>query len=186
IEKAHPDVVNVLLQLMDEGRLTDGQGRTVDFRHTLVIMTSNLGTDLLNPDQTEEERRKVVDGALRSFFRPEFLNRLDDVVIFHPLTEAQIVAIVDLQLQLLQQRLKDRRIRVTATTPAKQFLAKAGFDPQFGARPLKRTVQRLVLDPLTVRLLSGELRDGAEVRVELRDGAIALVQGKATTTPPEA
>jgi ATP-dependent Clp protease ATP-binding subunit ClpB len=182
IEKAHPDVVNVLLQLMDEGRLTDGQGRTVDFRNTLVIMTSNLGTDLLAQATTEEERRKVVDGALRSFFRPEFLNRLDDVVIFHQLEEEQIVQIVDLQLAQLQQRLRERRIRISATDPAKRFLAKAGFDPQFGARPLKRTVQRLVVDPLTVRLLAGEIQDGAEVKVEVRDGAIQLT-GTARASP---
>ncbi|MCI4331600.1 MAG: ATP-dependent chaperone ClpB [Thermoplasmata archaeon] len=186
IEKAHPDVVNVLLQLMDEGRLTDGQGRTVDFRNTLVIMTSNLGTDLLAAAHSEAERRKVVEEALRSFFRPEFLNRLDDIVIFQPLSEAQIVQIVDLQLNLLQQRLKDRRIRITATAAAKTFLAQAGFDSQFGARPLKRTVQRLVVDPLTVRLLAGEIHDGSEVQVAVRDGAIVLTSTVRPPAPAEA
>ncbi len=174
IEKAHPDVVNVLLQLMDEGRLTDGQGRTVDFRNTLVIMTSNLGTDLLTEGQTEAERHDVIERALRGYFRPEFLNRLDDIVIFHPLTEKEIVGIVDLQLSLVQQRLKDRRITLTATTAAKRLLATEGFDPQFGARPVKRTIQLRVVDPLTLKVLSGEIRDGSEVIVDVHKGSIAL------------
>ncbi|HEV2428663.1 MAG TPA: AAA family ATPase [Thermoplasmata archaeon] len=168
IEKAHPDVVNVLLQLLDDGRLTDGQGRTVDFRNTLVIMTSNLGTDLLASAKSDADRRAVIEKALRGFFRPEFLNRLDDVVVFHPLGEREIVEIVGLQLELVQARLKDRRIRVRATDAAKARLARDGFDPEFGARPLKRTIQRLVVDPLTVRLLGGEIKDGSEITVEAR------------------
>ncbi len=175
IEKAHPDVVNVLLQLMDDGRLTDGQGRTVDFRNTIVIMTSNLGTDLLEGARTDDERRARLEPVLRQHFRPEFLNRLDEVVIFHPLSEREIAAIVDLQLSAVEARLADRRIRLRASDPAKALLAKSGFDPQFGARPLKRAVQRLVVDPLTEKILAGEVREGSEVRIELRDGAIALV-----------
>jgi ATP-dependent Clp protease ATP-binding subunit ClpB len=174
VEKANPDVINVLLQLLDEGRLTDGQGRTVNFRNTLVIMTSNLGTELLAEAKTDPRRREVIETALRQFFRPEFLNRLDDIVIFRSLTEADIVRIVDLQLEQVQARLKDRRIRLSATDGARRVLAEAGFDPTFGARPLKRTVQRLVVDPLTVKLLSGEIRDGSEIRVEERNGAIHL------------
>jgi ATP-dependent Clp protease ATP-binding subunit ClpB len=174
IEKAHPDVVNVLLQLMDEGRLTDGQGRTVDFRNTLVIMTSNLGTDLLEKGKTDPERRTLIDGALRSYFRPEFLNRLDEVVIFHSLTQAQIGEIVTLQVGQVQGRLKERRIRLTVTSKARALLAEAGFDPEFGARPLKRTLQRLVVDPLTVKLLAGEIPDGAEVRIEAKGGTVDL------------
>ncbi|MGI0131933.1 MAG: ATP-dependent chaperone ClpB [Thermoplasmata archaeon] len=175
IEKAHPDVVNVLLQLLDEGRLTDGQGRTVDFRNTLVIMTSNLGTELLQEATTEVEQREVLQKALRSHFRPEFLNRLDDIVIFHPLTEKEIVGVVDIQLKLVQARLKDRRIELKMTDAARRLLAREGYDPQFGARPLKRTLQRLVVDPLTVRILAGEIRDGSTVEIGVKNGAIDLV-----------
>ena len=172
VEKAHADVVNVLLQLMDDGRLTDGQGRTVDFRNTLVILTSNLGSDLLEGATTDEERRRRIEPVLHAHFRPEFLNRLDDVVLFHALGEGEIARIVDLQLAQVELRLRDRRIRLQASPAAKELLARTGFDPQFGARPLKRTIQRLVLDPLTTRLLGGEIRDGSEVRIDARDGAI--------------
>ncbi|MCI4324676.1 MAG: AAA family ATPase [Thermoplasmata archaeon] len=175
IEKAHPDVVNVLLQLLDDGRLTDGQGRTVDFRNALVIMTSNLGTELLAAAKTEEARRTAIEGALRTFFRPEFLNRLDDTVVFHQLTEPEIEKIVDLQLALVQSRMRDRRIEIRATEGARKLLAAEGFDPDFGARPLKRTIQRLVLDPLTVRLLAGEIADGSRVTVEARGQELRLV-----------
>jgi ATP-dependent Clp protease ATP-binding subunit ClpB len=174
VEKAHADVVNVLLQLMDDGRLTDGQGRTVDFRNTLVIMTSNLGSELLERATTDEERRRLLEPALHAHFRPEFLNRLDDIVIFHALSPKEIAAIVDLQLAQVESRLKERRIRLKATDAAKKLLAENGFDPQFGARPLKRTIQRLVVDPLTTKVLSGEIRDGSEVRVDAEDGQITL------------
>jgi ATP-dependent Clp protease ATP-binding subunit ClpB len=174
IEKAHADVVNVLLQLLDDGRLTDGQGRTVDFRNTLVIMTSNLGTDLLAEAKTDEERRRAVDLSLRSHFRPEFLNRLDDIVIFRNLSEEDILHIVDLQLELVGHRLQDRRIQLKATEEARKLLAQAGYDPQFGARPLRRTIQRLVVDPLTTRLLSGEIRDGSTVTAGVKNGEIQL------------
>ncbi|MCI4351624.1 MAG: ATP-dependent chaperone ClpB [Thermoplasmata archaeon] len=177
VEKAHPDVVNVLLQLLDEGRLTDGQGRTVDFRNTLVVMTSNLGTDLIADAKTEAQRRQLIEGALREHFRPEFLNRLDDVVIFRPLDADDIVKIVDLQLGLVAQRLTDRRITLSTTEAAKRFLAETGFDAQFGARPLKRTIQRLVVDPLTRALLAGEIPDGADVKVGLEKGAITITTG---------
>jgi ATP-dependent Clp protease ATP-binding subunit ClpB len=178
VEKAHPDVVNVLLQLLDDGRLTDGQGRTVDFRNTLVIMTSNLGTDRLAKAETDAERAKVIDEALRAFFRPEFLNRLDDVVAFRPLDEGEIEKIVDLQLALVQSRMKERRIEVRTTDAARKLLASEGFDPEFGARPLKRTIQRLVVDPLTVKLLAGEIRDGSRVTVEAKGGEVRLSIGK--------
>jgi ATP-dependent Clp protease ATP-binding subunit ClpB len=181
IEKAHPDVVNVLLQLMDDGRLTDGQGRTVDFRNSLVILTSNLGSELIGDAKTDEARRKVIEPALRAHFRPEFLNRLDEVVIFHALTPKEIAAIVDLQLGQVQTRLADRRIRLRATDAAKERLAEEGFDPQFGARPLKRTIQRLVVDPLTTRLLAGEVPDGSEVAVDARDHALVLTVGRPRT-----
>ena len=174
VEKAHADVVNVLLQLMDDGRLTDGQGRTVDFRNTLVILTSNLGSDLIAEAKSDEERRKLLEPALRVQFRPEFLNRLDEVVIFHALTEPEIEKIVDLQLAQVTARLEDRRIRLSATPAARSLLARAGFDPTFGARPLKRTIQRMVVDPLTAKLLAGEVRDGSEVTVDAKNGEVVL------------
>jgi ATP-dependent Clp protease ATP-binding subunit ClpB len=182
VEKAHQDVVNILLQLLDDGRLTDGQGRTVDFRNALVIMTSNLGTDLLAKAQGESDRRAVIDTALRGYFRPEFLNRLDDIVVFRPLTELDIVRIVDLQLGQLQNRLKERRIRITATEAAKERIAHEGFDPEFGARPLKRALQRLVSDPLTVKLLAGEIKDGSEVTIETDGKEIVLRSGMPALT----
>jgi ATP-dependent Clp protease ATP-binding subunit ClpB len=174
VEKAHADVVNVLLQLMDDGRLTDGQGRTVDFRNTIVIMTSNLGSDLIQDATSDEERRKVLEPVLHTSFRPEFLNRLDEIVIFHALTEKKIGAIVDLQLAGVETRLRERRIRLNATNAAKELLAHAGFDPQYGARPLKRAIQRLVVDPLTSQILSGEIRDGSAVRIDVRNGDLVL------------
>ncbi len=174
VEKAHADVVNVLLQLLDDGRLTDGQGRTVDFRNTLVIMTSNLATDLLAEAKTDSERRAAVDTALRAHFRPEFLNRLDDIVIFRNLSEGDILRIVDLQLDLVANRLRERRIQLKATDEARKLLGQAGYDPQFGARPLRRTIQRMVVDPLTTRLLAGEFRDGSTITVGVKGGEIQL------------
>ena len=174
IEKAHAEVVNVLLQLMDEGRLTDGQGRTVDFRNTLVIMTSNLGSELLSGVSSDSARRALIEPALREHFRPEFLNRLDEIVLFHALTEPEIAEIVGLQIAQVEARLKDRRIALKVTANAKKLLARTGFDPAFGARPLKRTIQRLVVDPLTEKLLSGELKDGTEVAVDVRGSEIVL------------
>jgi ATP-dependent Clp protease ATP-binding subunit ClpB len=177
IEKAHPDVVNVLLQLLDDGRLTDGQGRTVDFRNTIVIMTSNLGSDLIAEAKGDEELDRIIQPALRAHFRPEFLNRLDEVVVFHALTEKEIVRIVDLQLAQVEARLAERRISLTATDAAKRKLADAGFDPQFGARPLKRTIQRMVVDPLTQQVLAGEIKDGSTVTIDVKDAEIRLTAG---------
>ncbi|MFZ0891743.1 MAG: ATP-dependent chaperone ClpB [Thermoplasmata archaeon] len=177
IEKAHPEVINILLQLMDEGRLTDGQGRTVDFRNTVVILTSNLGGDLIQSAETEAERRKLLEPALHAHFRPEFLNRLDEIVIFHALTEKEILEIVDLQLAQVEARLKDRRIHLKASDAAKRRLASAGFDPVYGARPLKRAIQRLVVDPLTVRLLGGEIKDGSEIKIEAKGDELQLQVG---------
>ncbi len=174
IEKAHPDVVNVLLQLMDDGRLTDGQGRTVDFRNTVVILTSNLGTEELAAAKDEEARHRIVERALRGHFRPEFLNRLDEVVVFHPLSEKEIAEIVTLQLAQVEERLRDRRITLKVNDAARKLLAAEGFDPDFGARPLKRTIQRQVVDPLTSHLLAGEVPDGTTVDVGAKGGAIAF------------
>jgi ATP-dependent Clp protease ATP-binding subunit ClpB len=162
IEKAHPDVFNVLLQILDDGRATDGQGRTVDFRNTVIIMTSNLGSTYimsLGEGDEEEMRTRVMD-ALRSNFRPEFLNRIDEIIIFKPLSREQLGEIVDIQLDLINDRLAERQMRLEVTPAARQWLAERGYDPTFGARPLKRLIQREVLDQLARLVLSGDLRDG--------------------------
>jgi len=179
VEKAHPDVVNVLLQLMDDGRLTDGQGRTVDFRNTVVILTSNLGTERLAGASTDDARRQAIEPALRAHFRPEFLNRLDEVVIFHALSEKEIAQIVTLQLDQVAARLSDRRIRFRASESARRLLAAEGFDPDFGARPLKRTIQRKVVDLLTTRILAGEVPDGSTIELGTRNGELTV-----TVVPP--
>jgi ATP-dependent Clp protease ATP-binding subunit ClpB len=167
IEKAHPDVFNVLLQLLDEGRLTDGQGRTVDFRNTVIIMTSNLGSDVFGRTSgSEEEKKEEVMQALRRHFRPEFLNRVDEVVVFHPLSKEHIREIVDVQLKRLGQRLAERKLTLTLSDSAKTLLAERGFDPVYGARPLKRTIQQLVLDPLAMDILEGKISDGSVVNVD--------------------
>jgi ATP-dependent Clp protease ATP-binding subunit ClpB len=187
IEKAHPDVFNVLLQVLDDGRLTDSQGRTVDFTNTIVIMTSNIGsqwiTELGGMD-SEEMRRRVTE-ALRAHFRPEFLNRVDEVVIFESLTRDQIAAIVEIQLRGLRKRLDDRRIGLELTGAAKQLLAEEGYDPIYGARPLKRTIQRRLLDPLAQRLLRGEFHEGDTVQVDAHGGEI-IFRRATLPTPVEA
>jgi len=165
IEKAHPEVLNVLLQLLDDGRLTDGKGRTVDFKNTVVIMTSNLGSHFLTGELTEGVRRQVTE-ALREHFRPEFLNRIDDIIFFHSLSREHLKQIVDVQLVGLMRRLEERKIHVTLTDAAKEQLVREGFDPLYGARPLKRTIQRRVLDPLALRVLEGDFREGDTVSVD--------------------
>jgi len=166
IEKAHGDVFNVLLQLLDDGRLTDGQGRTVDFRNTVVIMTSNLGAHIFRDYEQPDKVRPLIMQELRTTLRPEFLNRIDEVVIFRPLGRQDLDRIVDIQLDHLRKRLSDRRIGLDVTPAAKTLLAREGYDPTFGARPLKRTVQRLVQDPLALRLLEREFKDGDTVTVD--------------------
>jgi ATP-dependent Clp protease ATP-binding subunit ClpB len=168
IEKAHNEVFDVLLQILDDGRLTDGHGRTVDFRNTVLIMTSNLRSA----------------AQMRDFFRPEFLNRIDEVVEFHQLTREQLAEIVELQLARLRGRLADRGIALELTDAAKEALADAGWDPTYGARPLKRAIQRLVENPLALRLLEGDFADGDAVRVDAKDGEITF--GKATAAEPVA
>ena len=162
IEKAHPDVFNILLQILDDGRLTDSQGRTVDFRNTVIIMTSNIGSQWILETGTSDWAlvETQVTGALRQHFRPEFLNRVDDIVIFRPLGEAQIATIVDLQLVRMSKLLAEKKITLTVTDEAKRLLATEGYDPAFGARPLKRTIQRLVQNPLAMALLEGKFKDG--------------------------
>jgi ATP-dependent Clp protease ATP-binding subunit ClpB len=168
VEKAHPEVFNVFLQLLDDGRLTDGQGRTVDFRNTVVVMTSNLGsTYFFQPGLSPEEQREAVLAEVRAHFRPEFLNRVDEVIVFRPLGKEEIAAIVDIQLRLLQERLADRKLTLSVTPAAREHLAARGYDPAFGARPLKRTIQREVQDVLAMKLLAGEVKEGDTVEVDL-------------------
>ena len=168
IEKAHPDVFNVLLQILDDGRLTDGQGRTVDFKNTVIIMTSNIGSQYLQEfggANSEEARSRVMD-ALRAHFRPEFLNRVDDIILFSSLSAEQIKQIVDIQLGGLKKRLAQRRLQIEVTERAKEQLALAGFDPVYGARPLKRAIQKEIENPLAVRLIEGDFREGETIRVD--------------------
>ena len=172
IEKAHPEVLNVLLQLLDEGRLTDGKGRTVDFKNTVVIMTSNLGSQYLTGDVTEGVRRQVTE-ALREHFRPEFLNRIDEIIFFHGLDRKHMKQIIDIQIAGLMKRLEERKIHVQLTEGAKDQLVQEGYDPIYGARPLKRTIQRRVLDPLALRVLEGDFHEGDTVTVDAgRDGLV--------------
>jgi ATP-dependent Clp protease ATP-binding subunit ClpC len=190
VEKAHPDVFNILLQILEDGRLTDGHGRTVDFKNTVLIMTSNLGSQefqrgslgFRHEMQSESEQQRLkgtIESALKRTFRPEFLNRIDEVIIFRPLTEEQIRQIVDLQIKEVQKRLADRKITVTLTDEAKDWLAKTGFDPSFGARPLKRTIQREVETPLSKKILQGEFKEGDEVKVDLSsEGLVFSTNGK--------
>ncbi len=167
IEKAHADVFNVLLQLLDDGRLTDGQGRTVDFRNTVVIMTSNMGSHLFRDYERSEKLRPLLMQELRNTLRPEFLNRIDEVVIFQPLGREEITRIVDIQLAHLRRRLLDRRIHLEVSDAAKALLGREGYDPTYGARPLKRTIQRLVQDPLALKLLEREFVEGDTVAVDV-------------------
>jgi ATP-dependent Clp protease ATP-binding subunit ClpB len=175
IEKAHGDVFNVLLQVLDDGRLTDGQGRTVDFTNTVLIMTSNAGSEFVLGELSHDEIRDRVDGVLRQTFRPEFLNRIDETVIFHRLTELEIRKIVDLQVERLVRRVEARRVAFEVTDAAKDLLAREGYDPTYGARPLKRAIQRLLENPLALRLLEGDIGDGARVIAETSDTEDGIV-----------
>ncbi len=176
VEKAHPEVLNVLLQLLDDGRLTDGQGRTVDFRNTLVIMTSNLGSQWILElgEQDREEMERRVQEALREHFRPEFLNRVDEVILFHSLTRADIRRIVDIQITALRRLLAEREVGLALTDAARDALAEEGYDPHFGARPLKRTIQRRLQNPLAMQLLQGQFKPGQQVEVDFRAGAFVF------------
>jgi ATP-dependent Clp protease ATP-binding subunit ClpB len=178
VEKAHPDVFNILLQVLDDGRLTDGQGRTVDFRNTLIVLTSNLGSDALAESGESEEipgfiRDRVMD-AVRAAFRPEFLNRLDEVLMFHRLTRRQMGGIVDVQLKRLRGLLEDRKITLDITDAAKEWLGDAGYDPVYGARPLKRVIQRSLQNRMAEAILAGEIRDGQTVRVDAGEDGLTL------------
>jgi ATP-dependent Clp protease ATP-binding subunit ClpB len=174
IEKAHGDVFNVLLQVLDDGRLTDGQGRTVDFRNSVVIMTSNLGSHLFTEGEPADTVRARIMQTLRDSLRPEFLNRIDEIVIFHPLGREEIREIVKIQLARLRERLAQRRITVELTPAAEELLAREGYDPAYGARPLKRSIQRLIQDPLALALLNGEFHDGDTILVGAQGGRIVF------------
>jgi ATP-dependent Clp protease ATP-binding subunit ClpB len=178
IEKAHPDVFNVLLQVLDDGRLTDGQGRAVDFRNTLIIMTSNLGAEFLvhQPEgHDSDEVREEVMGVVRGHFRPEFLNRVDEIILFHRLKRDQMGAIVDIQMKRLDQLLVDRKIVINLEPEAREWLAEKGYDSAYGARPLKRVIQKNVQDALAELILSGAVKDGDEVPISA--GPLGLIIG---------
>ena len=179
IEKAHPDVFNILLQVLDDGRLTDSQGHTVDFRNTIVIMTSNLGSNHLlsgiaSDGSLKPGAKEAVLAELKTHFRPEFLNRIDETVVFLPLRRDQVERIVELQLDHLRRLLQDRKITLDLTPEAKAFVADESYDPLYGARPLKRYVQHNVETPLAKLIIQGEIRDGQHVTVSVRDGALAF------------
>jgi ATP-dependent Clp protease ATP-binding subunit ClpB len=175
IEKAHPDVFNILLQVLDDGRLTDSQGRTVDFKNTVLIMTSNVGSqNILDPKMSSEQKEVAVTAALRESFRPEFLNRIDETIIFNALTEKNIAGIVKVQLRAVEGRLKERKISVKFTDAAIQWMGEKGFDPIYGARPLKRVIQNEFLNPLSKMLISGAVKNGSEIKVDLKSGKLTI------------
>jgi ATP-dependent Clp protease ATP-binding subunit ClpB len=167
VEKAHPEVFDILLQVLDDGRLTDGQGRTVDFRNTILILTSNLGSQfLVDPLTSEETKREQVLEVVRSSFKPEFLNRLDDLVVFSALTKPELERIAGLQIGRLAKRLAERRLTLDITPAALAWLAEKGLDPAYGARPLRRLIQTAIGDSLAKEIISGEIKDGDTVRVD--------------------
>jgi ATP-dependent Clp protease ATP-binding subunit ClpB len=177
IEKAHPDVFNVLLQVLDDGRLTDGQGRTVDFRNTLIVMTSNLGAEFLanQPEgQDSEAVKDQVMAVVRASFRPEFLNRVDEIILFHRLKRSDMARIVDIQIGRLQRLLTDRKIVITLEPSAREWLAEKGYDPVYGARPLKRVIQNSIQDPLAERILSGHIKDGDRLVISATKRGLAF------------
>lgn len=174
VEKAHPEVFNVLLQLLDDGRLTDGQGRTVDFSNVVLIMTSNLGSELIEPDLSRGVVEERVLGAVRDSFRPEFLNRIDDIVVFDRLSWENLRDIVEIQFGWLKQRLDARRIDLAVTSEALDLLAERGYDPVYGARPLKRVIQKDLADPIATAILEGRYGDGDTIKLTVKDEALAL------------
>ena len=177
IEKAHPDVFNILLQILDDGRLTDGHGRTVDFKNTIAIMTSNVGSQYIqDPGLAEEDRRERTLEALRQTFKPEFLNRIDDTIIFRALTMEDIERIIEIQLGLIRKRLEERKLSLELTENAKQYIARAGYSPVYGARPLKRVLQKQILDPLALNLLDGTFAEGDHIRIDQKDGRVVFTK----------
>ena len=179
IEKAHPDVFNTLLQLMDDGRLTDGQGRTVSFANTVLIMTSNVGSERIAGEAVDEKIREQIEEVLATTFKPEFLNRIDDTVIFHRLSKADIGRIVELQVEQLAGRVRERGIEIELTDEARTLLGNLGYDPTYGARPLKRVIQKQLIDKLALKLLEGEFGEGDTVTVDAADGELVFALGDA-------
>jgi ATP-dependent Clp protease ATP-binding subunit ClpB len=175
VEKAHPEVFNILLQVLDDGRLTDGQGRTVDFRNTVIIMTSNLGSHVILEEEKDERREAQIESILRESLRPELLNRIDEVITFSRLTAAELRLIVSLNLEDVNKRLAERELTLEVSDRAKDWLAARGYDPQFGARPLRRLVQRVIQDPLAMKLLSSEIVPGQTVRVDVDQDRLTFV-----------
>ena len=166
IEKAHPDVFNILLQILDDGRLTDGQGRTVDFKNTVIVMTSNVGSQFILDEQDPQVRENKITDVLKQTFRPEFLNRIDDIVFFNALGKEQIRNIVDVQLKKVQKQLAARNIKLELSDKAKDQLGEMGYDPAYGARPLKRVIQKHIQDPIAQKILKGEVKDGETVKMD--------------------
>ena len=196
IEKAHPDVFNMFLQILEDGRLTDGHGRTVDFRNTVIIMTSNLGTEILqreqigllrnaNGAQAFQDLQRSVDQALKKAFRPEFINRIDEIIVFEPLSQEQILQIVDLMVAEVQERLEEKSLRITLTDAAREWLAKVGFDPSFGARPLRRAVQRHVENVLAREILEGRFTEGGDIMVDVGDEELSFTRVEGVVEAPE-
>jgi ATP-dependent Clp protease ATP-binding subunit ClpB len=178
IEKAHSDVFNLLLQILDDGRLTDGHGRTVNFKNTVIIMTSNIATPFIQEFSGKELEDKVME-ALKARFRPEFLNRVDEIITFNPLSMEELKKIVGIQMRYLQDRLAERKLTISVNDSVKELIASKGFDPVFGARPVKRTIQRLVEDPLSIKILNGEFSEGDTIKadVSVSDGTIVFSRG---------
>ncbi|MDD5131643.1 MAG: AAA family ATPase, partial [bacterium] len=176
IEKAHPEVFNIFLQIIEDGRLTDGQGRTVDFKNTVIIMTSNIGSQFIQElmGTNEEEMRKRVMDALRQQFKPEFLNRLDEIIIFHNLSKQNIKSIVEIQLQKLEKKLQDRNIKITISDKAKNLMIEEGFDMTYGARPLKRAIQRMIQDPIASKILSGDIKEKDHIDIDVKEKALVI------------
>ncbi|MCM8767946.1 MAG: AAA family ATPase, partial [Candidatus Omnitrophica bacterium] len=172
IEKAHPDVFNILLQILDDGRLTDGHGRTVDFKNTVIIMTSNIGSQIIISFTDENLIRNKIMDALKSKFRPEFLNRIDEIIIFNRLKKQDILKIVDIQISYLQKRLLDKKIQIELTEDSKNYLAEKGYDENFGARPLKRLIQKEIENPLALKILSGEFKEGDKIVIDFENGTL--------------
>jgi ATP-dependent Clp protease ATP-binding subunit ClpB len=184
IEKAHPDVFNVLLQIMDDGRLTDGKGRTVDFTNTVLIMTSNVGSQEIAAERIDEQMRERIQAVLTNTFKPEFLNRIDETVIFHRLSREDISRIVELQVALLTDRVRERGLEIELTEDAKTLLGNLGYDPTYGARPLKRVIQHQLVDRLALKLLEGEFTEGETVLVGAADGEIVFAHANAEQRQP--
>jgi len=186
VEKAHPEVFDLLLQVLDDGRLTDGQGRTVDFRNTILILTSNLGSSYLTDSTLSwEEKTDAVHQEVRKAFKPEFVNRLDDIVVFSTLTTEELGQIVEITIDRLQHRLAERRLELAVTPAARAWLADHGFDPTYGARPLRRLMQRHIDDRLATKLLAGEIHDGDTVKVDINDdhSGLELTRFDLSTSP---